>query len=59
MYFTDLERDIEAGIMNIEDSHNSCLVIHRNIVDLKNYIAYPQSTNFMEVCIQKKKDIVN
>ena len=50
---SDLEREVELGILHADDPHNSCLAFHRNIVDLKNYITYPQATNFMEVCSVK------
>ena len=46
---TDLEREVELGILHADDPHNSCLAFHRNIVDLKNYVTYPQVTHFMEV----------
>ena len=40
---------MEIGILHADDPHNSCLSFHRNIVDLRNYITYPQAANFMEV----------
>ena len=45
----DLEREGQYGVTQNVDPQNNCLQLQRTIVDLENYVSYPQAAKFIDV----------
>ena len=46
---SDLEKEMQQGVLFTSDPHSTCEVFVRNIVDLKNYVRHDKAAKFMEV----------
>ena len=45
----ELEKEVQLGIENCDNPHKRCVLILRDIVDVKNYVDDPRASCFMEL----------
>lgn len=50
---TDLEKEVHLGIDNSDNPHKRCVLILRDVVDLKNYIEDPQAPAFAGLVVNE------
>ncbi|KAK7100985.1 hypothetical protein V1264_023839 [Littorina saxatilis] len=52
-YMSDLEKEVHLGIDNSDNPHKRCVLILRDVVDLKNYIEDPQAPAFAGLVVNE------
>ena len=57
-YASDLEMEIHRGAIQIEDPDSTCLVLLRNIVDLRNYVNHPAIGDYLVTSYNERDEKV-
>ena len=48
-YLSELEKEVQLGLDNCDNPHKRCVLVLRDIVDVKNYVDDPRAPCFMEL----------